>query len=43
VVFYGGIEELLSGWVLGQLPDDDESVAAGEQTVGQLLDGFRAP
>ena len=43
VAFYGGIEELLSGWVLGQLPDDDESVAAGEQTVGQLLDGFRAP
>jgi AcrR family transcriptional regulator len=42
VVFYGGIEELLSGWVLGQLPDDDESVAAGEQTVGRVLDGFRA-
>jgi AcrR family transcriptional regulator len=42
VVFYGGIEELLSGWVLGQLPDDDESVAAGERTVAQVLDGFRA-
>jgi len=42
VAFYGGIEELLSGWVLGQLPDDDESVAAGERTVGQVLDGFRA-
>jgi TetR/AcrR family transcriptional regulator, fatty acid metabolism regulator protein len=41
VAFYGGIEELLSGWVLGQLPDDDESVAAGERTVGQVLDGFR--
>jgi AcrR family transcriptional regulator len=42
VAFYGGIEELLSGWVLGQLPDDDESVAAGERTVSQVLDGFRA-
>jgi TetR/AcrR family transcriptional regulator, fatty acid metabolism regulator protein len=42
VAFYGGIEELLSGWVLGQLPDDDASVAAGEQTVAQVLDGFRA-
>jgi AcrR family transcriptional regulator len=42
VAFYGGIEELLSGWVLGQLPDDDESVAAGEETVAQVLDGFRA-
>ena len=42
VAFYGGIEELLSGWVLGQLPDDDESVAAGERTVAQVLDGFRA-
>jgi TetR/AcrR family fatty acid metabolism transcriptional regulator len=41
VVFYGGIEELLSGWVLGQLPDDEESVAAGERTVAQVLDGFR--
>ena len=43
VAYYGGIEELLSGWVLGQLPDDDESVAAGERTVAQVLDGFRAP
>jgi hypothetical protein len=42
VVFYGGIEELLSGWVLGQLPDDDESVAAGERTVALVLDGFTA-
>jgi AcrR family transcriptional regulator len=40
VAFYGGIEELLSGWVLGQLPDDDDSVAAGERTVAQVVDGF---
>jgi TetR/AcrR family fatty acid metabolism transcriptional regulator len=42
VAFYGGIEELLSGWVLGQLPDDDESVAAAERTVAQLIDGLMA-
>jgi TetR/AcrR family transcriptional regulator, fatty acid metabolism regulator protein len=42
VAFYGSIEELLSGWVLGQLPDDDASVAAAERTVAQLIDGLRA-
>jgi TetR/AcrR family transcriptional regulator, fatty acid metabolism regulator protein len=42
VAFYGGIEELLSGWVLGQLPDDDASVAAAERTVAQLIDGLTA-
>ena len=41
VAFYGSIEEILSGWVLGQLPDDDESIAAAERTVAQLLDGFK--
>jgi AcrR family transcriptional regulator len=40
VAFYGAMEEILSGWVLGQLPDDDESIAAAERTVAQLLDGF---
>jgi AcrR family transcriptional regulator len=40
VAFYGSIEELLSGWVLGQLPDDDDSVAAAERTVAQLIDGL---
>jgi AcrR family transcriptional regulator len=41
VVFYGAIEELLSGWVLGQLPDDDASVKAGERTVALVVDGFK--
>jgi hypothetical protein len=40
VAFYGAIEEILSGWVLGQLPDDDESIAAAERTLAQLLGGF---
>jgi AcrR family transcriptional regulator len=40
VAFYGAIEEILSGWVLGQLPDDDASIAAAERTLAQLLGGF---
>lgn len=38
-VFYGGLEELLTGWVLGQLPDGEEEVARAEQTVVELLAG----
>jgi AcrR family transcriptional regulator len=38
-IFYGGLEELLTGWVLGQLPDGDEAVARAEQTVIELLCG----
>lgn len=37
IVFYGGIEELLSGWVLGQIPDGDEAVAAAERTLVDVL------
>jgi AcrR family transcriptional regulator len=48
-IFYGGLEELLTGWVLGQLPDGDEEVARAERTVVDLLcggltrDGAAAP
>ena len=38
-LFYGGLEELLTGWVLGQLPDGDEEVARAERTVVDLLCG----
>ena len=38
-IFYGGLEELLTGWVLGQLPDGDEEVARAEQTVVELVCG----
>ena len=37
VVFYGAIEEILTGWVLGQLPDGEEDVAAAERTVVEVL------
>lgn len=32
-IVYGSLEELLTGWVLGQLPDSDEDVARAEATV----------
>jgi TetR/AcrR family transcriptional regulator, fatty acid metabolism regulator protein len=38
-IFYGGLEELLTGWVLAQLPDGDEEVVRAEQTVVDLLCG----
>jgi TetR/AcrR family fatty acid metabolism transcriptional regulator len=41
-VFYGGIEEILTGWVLGTLPDGDEEVAAAERAVVDVFcDGIR--
>jgi AcrR family transcriptional regulator len=36
-VFYGGIDEILTGWVLGQLPDGDEDVARAELTVVDVV------
>ena len=43
VVFYGGIDELLTGWVLGQLPSGDDEVEAAERTlVDVLCTGFSA-
>jgi AcrR family transcriptional regulator len=42
-IFYGAIEELLTGWVLGQLADGDEDVARAERTVVELIgDGLAA-
>jgi AcrR family transcriptional regulator len=38
-IFYGGLEELLTGWVLGQLPDGDDAVARAEQTVVEMACG----
>jgi AcrR family transcriptional regulator len=43
VVFYGGVEELLSGLVLGQIPDTPEALEAAEQTLLDIaLAGFSA-
>ena len=38
-IFYGGLEELLTGWVLGQLPDGDEEVARAERTIVDVVCG----
>jgi hypothetical protein len=32
-VVYGSIDELLTGWVLGRLPAEEEDVAAAERTL----------
>jgi AcrR family transcriptional regulator len=42
-VFYGALEEILTGWVLGQLDDGDEQIAAAEQTVIEVVCGGLAP
>jgi AcrR family transcriptional regulator len=38
-VFYGSLEEILTGWVLGELPDGDEDVARAERTLLDLVCG----
>lgn len=35
-VVYGGLEEVLTGWVLGQLPDGEDAVARAERTAVEL-------
>ena len=35
-IVYGGLEEVLTGWVLGQLPYGDEEVARAERTAIDL-------
>jgi AcrR family transcriptional regulator len=42
-IVYGGLEEVLTGWVLGGLPDGDDDVARAERTAIELtLGGLRA-
>ena len=38
-IFYGALEEILTGWVLGQLPDGDEEVARAERTIVEVVCG----
>jgi AcrR family transcriptional regulator len=43
-VVYGGLEEILTGWVMGRLPDGDEEVARAERTiVDVVLGGLGTP
>jgi TetR/AcrR family fatty acid metabolism transcriptional regulator len=36
-ILYGALEEILTGWVLGQLPDGDEDVARAERAVVEVV------
>jgi TetR/AcrR family fatty acid metabolism transcriptional regulator len=38
-VFYGALEEILTGWVLGQLEDGDEAISRAEETVVDVICG----
>jgi hypothetical protein len=38
-IFYGALEEVLTAWVLGQLPDSDEEVALAERTILEVIRG----
>ena len=38
-MLYGALEEILTGWVMGQLPDSDEDVAAAERAVATTFAG----
>jgi TetR/AcrR family transcriptional regulator, fatty acid metabolism regulator protein len=43
-MLYGALEEVLTGWVLGRLPDDpDASVAAEREIVATFVGGLRTP
>lgn len=36
-IFYGGLEEVLTGWVLGQLPDSEQDVARAERVAVEMV------
>jgi TetR/AcrR family transcriptional regulator, fatty acid metabolism regulator protein len=38
-IVYGGLEEILTGWVMGRLPDGDEEVARAERTIIDVVCG----
>jgi AcrR family transcriptional regulator len=38
-VVYGGLEEVLTGWVLGRLPDGEEELARAERTIVAIVTG----
>jgi AcrR family transcriptional regulator len=42
-MLYGALEEVLTGWVLGQLPDDAAAIGAAEREVtATMVGGLRA-
>jgi TetR/AcrR family fatty acid metabolism transcriptional regulator len=42
-IFYGAVDAVLTGWVLGTRPDGDEEIAAAEHALVEVVvGGFRA-
>jgi AcrR family transcriptional regulator len=37
LMLYGALEEILTAWVMGQLPDDEEAVAEAERAIVSLF------
>ena len=37
VIFYGALDELLTSWVLGQLPGGDDEIARAERAVTEIF------
>jgi TetR/AcrR family fatty acid metabolism transcriptional regulator len=38
-IWYGALEEILTGWAFGQLPDRDDDVTRAEHAVTELVNG----
>ncbi|MGN6430597.1 MAG: TetR/AcrR family transcriptional regulator [Gaiellaceae bacterium] len=38
-IWYGALEEILTGWAFGQLPDRDDDVARAERAVVEIVTG----
>src|ERR671932_847368 len=36
-IWYGALEEILTGWAFGQLPDADDDIASAERVVVELV------
>jgi TetR/AcrR family transcriptional regulator, fatty acid metabolism regulator protein len=39
LIVYGALKEILTGWVLGRLPDGDEEIARAERTFTEMFVG----
>jgi TetR/AcrR family transcriptional regulator, fatty acid metabolism regulator protein len=38
-IWYGALEEILTGWAFGQLPDRDDDVSRAEHAVVEIVAG----
>jgi AcrR family transcriptional regulator len=38
-IWYGALEEILTGWAFGQLPDRDDDVARAERAITEIVTG----